>query len=241
MKKQLLVPIFLLLSLVAQAQIKIDTLKTIKRGVSGSVIPIKNIIKPNTTPSNGTAVPTIQKDDIPSTEPAQPTLTDADYSLAVVTTTIKTGRDNKEYPSRIMMRLLCNSKSWRSGFVLDYSNELAVNSTMPLIISQMSSYNASANSLNEYKQHGLLFVIKYWPNIVLDAWKIESLSLTLEFKDKNGNPHPTMGRKTITFNDSSLWMDGFDKQVIVYETDKYFNPLPVTQCKRENYIQGLQD
>lgn len=170
-----------------------------------------------------------------------PVLTDADYFLSVVTATIKTGNDNKEYPSQLSMYAYCGNMLANNhhGFLLyGYKNELKKNSTIPLVIGQIATarkYNANENSLAAYRQYGLKFYLGYSVNFQLDAWKIESLSLTLEFKDAKGNPHPTMGHKVVTFYDANLWMDGYDKQVAFYKTDQYFNALPVSQSSYKNF------
>lgn len=59
----------------------------------------------------------------------------------------------------------------------------------------------------------------------MDAWKIENVSLSLEFRDGKGNLHPTSGKKTITFTNASTFLDEFDKRLLICTADAYFNPL----------------
>jgi len=179
-----------------------------------------------------------------STQPVQNK--DADYFLSVVTTIFKTGSDNKEFPSPIRVQVYSGNLNYSNnhGFRMsNYKNELPKNSTIPLVIAQQdgyNSYNAIENSLANYKQYGLRFFLVYDANVSLDAWKIESIALKLEFKDAAGNPHPTMGNKLITFYGSNLWMDGFDKIITFFKTDKYFNPLPVQQTGKWSDVNNLK-
>jgi hypothetical protein len=59
----------------------------------------------------------------------------------------------------------------------------------------------------------------------LDAWKIEGVTLTLEFRDQNGNPHPTLGQKVITFSNAQGFLNGYFERSMTCTTDGYFNPL----------------
>lgn len=166
--------------------------------------------------------------------PPAPVKTDADYCLSVVKVTIKTGRDNKEYPSKVYITVCTGAQKLKTlsthGFRLTgYTNELKANSTETLFIEKVYGYSATENSLAAYKQNGVKFLLQYEGFSAFDAWKIESISLTLEFKDAAGNPHPAMGTKTIVFPNADLWMDGFNKIYTYYKTDTYFNVMPVRQ------------
>jgi len=166
--------------------------------------------------------------------PPAPAKTDADYYLSVVKVTIKTGRDNKEYPSKVYITVCTGAQKLKTlsthGFRLTgYTNELKVNSTENLFIEKSYGYSTTENSLAAYKQNGVKFLLQYEGFSAFDAWKIESISLTLEFKDAAGNPSPSMGIKTILFPNADLWMDGFDKIYTYYKTDTYFNVMPVRQ------------
>jgi len=67
--------------------------------------------------------------------------------------------------------------------------------------------------------------IIYKPNFFADAWKIENVSITLEFRDVNGNLHPSLGQKTIQFPNAATFLDNFDKRILICTADKYFNAL----------------
>ena len=218
-------------------------------GISQESTPENTPSKPPTTPTTPTTGAQHNSTPPPNVtgSPAQ-VKTDADYYLSVVKLTIKTGRDNKEYPSEISVAVCPGSQTIdfnkaipnSHGFRLrQYKNELSVNTTQDLFIEKESRYSAAENSLTAYKQYGLKFWLFYYDKSILNtgAWKIESLSLTLQFKDAAGNPHPTMGSKTIIFPDWDLWMDAFDKVHTYYRTDGYFNPLPVKQFNLQGFVE----
>lgn len=163
---------------------------------------------------------------------SSPVLTDADYFLAVAKVTVKTGKDNKENGSSIILRVYPNAgtDNWRKGYNQEnYKSELKIWSTNSFTLPRAASFDQSFNSLANYKQAGIMVDINYntvgnGPFFALDAWKIEEVGVTLEFKDKNGNPHPTMGSKTIYFTDSNMYLD-FKKWQLYCKTDQYFNTL----------------
>lgn len=173
-----------------------------------------------------------------------PALTDNDYFLSAVKISLKTGKDNKEYPSSLSISISPGNVTnyynvGNSCFRLsNYKNELKINSSTDLYIPQTNQYYpyiAADNTLAKYKQNGLTLQMVYLANLLFDAWKIDGISLTLQFKDAHGNPHPTMGNKTITFTDANLWMDGYDKVVTLYRTDGSFNPMPAWQGSVATY------
>ena len=55
-------------------------------------------------------------------------------------------------------------------------------------------------------------------------WKIESVTLILEFKDQHGNLHPTMGNKTIVFSNAYGFLNN-DYRDIECITDGNLAPL----------------
>ena len=81
-------------------------------------------------------------------------------------------------------------------------------------------------SLNVLQNAGIRFSIRYSANFQLDAWKIEGVIFTVEFRDQNGNLHPTLGTKTITFNNANGFLNGYaGTTAMICNTDGYFNPL----------------
>lgn len=160
------------------------------------------------------------------------TVNDADYFLAVAKMTVKTGKDNKENGSTIILRVYpaAGTDNWRKGYNQEnYKSELKVWSTSDFTLPRAADFDQNFNSLVHYKQTGIMVDINYntignGPFFALDAWKIEEVGVTLEFKDKNGNPHPTMGSKTIYFTNPNMYLD-FKKWQLYCKTDQYFNTL----------------
>ncbi|SDJ82293.1 hypothetical protein SAMN04487898_104360 [Pedobacter sp. ok626] len=160
------------------------------------------------------------------------TINDADYFLAVAKVTLKTGKDNKENGSSLILRVYpaAGSDNWRKGYNQEnYKSELKVWGTNDFTLPRSAAFDQNFNSLAHYRQTGIMVDVNYntvgnGPFFALDAWKIEEVSVTLEFKDKNGNLHPTMGSKTIYFTDSNMYLD-FKKWQLYCKTDQYFNAL----------------
>mgnify|MGYP001087805229 CR=1 FL=1 len=175
------------------------------------------------------------------TPTSTPALTDADYFLGVAKITIKTGKDNKELNSKLILRVYPNAgtDNWRKGYELnDYKDVLKTWSTNSFTLPRSGGFDKSFNSLANYKQDGVMVDIFYdtfgnGPFCLLDAWKIEEVSVTLEFKDVNGNPHPTFGSKTIYFSGSDMYLD-YQKWHLFCKTDQYFNTLPTFILRRDS-------
>lgn len=174
------------------------------------------------------------------TSASSPALTDADYFLSVAKVTIKTGKDNKELNSKLIVRVYpaSGTDNYQKGYMLEnYMPELKIWSTKEFTLPQAPGFDQPFNSLAHYKQTGVMVDILYntlgnGPFFGLDAWKIDEVSATLEFKDKNGNPHPAMPSKTIYFPGSDMYLD-FTKWHLFCKTDAYFNTLPTFITKRE--------
>jgi len=168
--------------------------------------PVKKnvIIKPAATPPPAPAPAPATKTSPPSQpqQPAQQAPTPV-YSLTAVKVTIKTGTDNKEFPSVLGLTVLDkNGNTPLYGLPGNgIKNELAVNSVMDFgLQTDGMRPTAEALRLETIQRTGISLKIYYGPNFFMDAWKIEGVSLTLEFKDQNNNLHPTLGSKTIVFN-----------------------------------------
>ncbi|WP_199141974.1 hypothetical protein [Pedobacter sp. ASV12] len=165
---------------------------------------------------------------------------DADYFLAVAKVTIKTGKDNKELNSKLIVRVYPTSgtDNYQKGYMMEnYMPELKVWSTKEFYLPRAPGFDQAFNSLAHYRQTGVMVDILYntqgnGPFFGLDAWKIDEVNVVLEFKDKNGNPHPTMPSKTIYFTGSDMYLD-FMKWHLFCKTDAYFNTLPTFITKRE--------
>lgn len=187
----------------------------------------------------------------------------ADYFLASAKITVQTGNDNKEANNSLVyvyvgvanysghMAFSVGNISERDG----YAPEMRVNSTTELLPNHSldpdyHSLYSPYNSVCFYKQRGLAVTVYYdnkaWAT---DAWKINSISVTVEFKDAKGNPYPNpaYASKTITFPVNGLigYRAGDDMtsnknqlRMLTMGTDENFNPLPVEFNKYSDiYLQ----
>jgi hypothetical protein len=164
----------------------------------------------------------------------QPTETNtAIYTLTSAKISIKTGNDNKENPSTFLLYITENSGAWGDGRELfaqqnQYPTaELRTNSVSDIPLQKMPGTAADAFSLTNLQSKGLKFVITYSPNFFADAWKIEAVTITLEFKDQHGNIHSTTGGQTIQFNISNGLLTN-TKRKMTGATDGFFIPKPVS-------------
>lgn len=150
------------------------------------------------------------------------------YTLSSVRVNIKTGSDNKEFPSQVYR------EGWKKGeffnalsapgrlYKIATVNEMAVNSNIELGLGKIAPDDKL--SLSNLQTSGVELRITYLANIFLDAWEIENISCTLEFRDQNGKLHPTMGTKNISFSNAAGFLDGKYK-AMVCTTDQNFNSL----------------
>lgn len=137
-----------------------------------------------------------------TTEPAQPSYVPV-YTLTAVKVTLQTGNDNKDFQASLNLTLF-QRNPYQGIYGLPgngIKNELPVNSVMDFGL-ENNGYAPTVEKLKleTLQQTGLTLTIYYGPTFFLDAWKIEGVKLTLEFKDQNGNLHPVYGNKTIVFN-----------------------------------------
>lgn len=178
----------------------------------------------------------------------------SDYFLQSCKITIKTGNDNKEAnnslvyfyvgPANYNQNTFLSLGDWPKG--TGYAPEMKVNSSTDILLS--TAYGKSEyNSLCFYKQKGIALTIIYnnkaWAS---DAWKINDISLTLYFKDRNGNayPHPAYASKTINFTNLSALLgykfgddisnNANQTRILTIGTDQNFNPLAPEFKKLEN-------
>ena len=100
------------------------------------------------------------------------------------------------------------------------------NSNTEFGLEKRTDGNLKDLTLDVLQNAGIEFRIHYSANFQLDAWKIEGVSVTLEFRDQYGNLHPTLAQKTITFSNANGFLNGYDGTRIMNCTaDGYFNPL----------------
>lgn len=145
------------------------------------------------------------------------------YSLTSVRVNIRTGSDNKEFPSKVYVTLMAKStpSNWRNYLQFNLDNEMKINSNTEF---GLDLEGRPPTPLEDFQKSGLKLSISYVPNFFADAWKIESVSLVLEFKDQFGNLHPTLGNKTVAFSTAYGFLNG-DYHYMECYTDASFAPL----------------
>lgn len=145
------------------------------------------------------------------------------YTLTAVKANIRTGNDNKEFPSEVTVGLSSRNGNIRGGFVQkNLRNEMKSNSNTEFGLQKSGTGDLL---LTDLQNSGIIFTIYYSANFQFDAWKIEGVTLTLEFRDQQGNLHPTLGQKTITFGNANGFLNGYFERRMECTTDGYFNPL----------------
>jgi hypothetical protein len=148
------------------------------------------------------------------------------YTLTSVRVNIRTGGDNKEFPSGVLITTKAKdvpTSDWSPFSQVNLTNEMRINSDTEVGLQRDSQLRGEAN-LEAFQRSGIKLTITYLPNFFADAWKIEKVSLVLEFKDQFGNPHPTFGSKTIVFNNAYGFLNN-DYRYLDCVTDGSFAPL----------------
>ena len=208
-KASFLTVILFLMVITAQAQIKRET-----------PVQKRTPPPPPSAPGNKT-----------TTNPGK-TTTPAVYALTSVRVNIRTGNDNKEFPSGVYvtLRAISDRTRWRNYIQQSLPNEMKINSNTEFGLNVVDG----TIGLETFQQSGLLLSINYAPNIIFDAWKIESVSVVLEFKDQNGNLHPTLGSKTVVFSNATGFLNNEYRYMNCF-TDASFTPMTAVVSK--NYGQ----
>lgn len=185
-------------------------------------------------PAKGTAT-------TPAATPPPPaqTSTIINYKLTGVRVKITTGRDNKETPSEVYVKFSLPeqySSSYCAFAQWNLQNEMPVNTDIEVGLKKYSNVNLSLIStkltmsrpeelrtggtdisLTDIQQHGGRLMIKYYPHLFTDAWRIENVTLMLEFKDNNGNLHPVHGSKTLSFANARTFLNAGNERYLICE------------------------
>lgn len=164
---------------------------------------------------------------VPRTKTAPPAATNpgpnsSNFYLTSAKVTIYTGNDNKEESAQMQMQLSLGTEGISSNWE---RKEFAVNSAKEIIIKPDydRSYYPEKLRLTNVETGGVKLFIRYSPNFILDAWRIEKVLLTLEFRDDNGNLHPVVGTKNILFmNANALLTNRLGMLICV--ADKFLMP-----------------
>ena len=151
------------------------------------------------------------------------------YTLTAARVNIRTGHDNKEYPSEVRATIGVNkSGGMEYAFFVqeNLKNEMRINSNTEFGLEKYINNNMKEITLEALQRTGLQLRIWYQANFQLDAWKIENISVTIEFRDQNGNQHPTLAQKTINFTNANGYLNRYPgTTTMLCDTDGYFNAL----------------
>jgi hypothetical protein len=175
--------------------------------------------------------------------PPPPPASTTQYILSSVKVNLFTGNDNKELPSVVNLNVyrILQSKTVPGtpdpdggrllyfGYVQGNSSaEFRVNSNTELTLDPVyppgDDHYENVNGLTWIQQYGLRLRIDYLPNFLTDAWKIDHVTMTLEFKDIQGRPDPSMPMKTVVFQNCATLMTN-NKMTLILDTDKFLMPI----------------
>jgi len=192
-------------------------------------VPTKKMVKPLDIPSQPSTTPTTPA--APTAPPPAPAPAPI-YSLSGVSVKIKTGADNKESLSTVLLNLYNTSTN-----VLCFQHPQTINaqfdsnSEMQFRLVRFSMQgrpdNAPSLLLNSIQNNGLRFDIGYSPNFIFDAWKVQGVTLVLEFSDQFGKPHPSLSSVPIQISNAVGMLDGTNNKMSCY-IDKNFRSLNST-------------
>ena len=185
---------------------------------------IKTIPQPAPSPAPAPPPPSTQQ---PVAKQA-PAASDLVYSLTSVRVNIRTGNDNKEYPSNVRTTLGVRGSGMEYSYFVqeNLKNEMRSNTNTEFGLEKVTGSNFKDITMDVLQNAGIRVRIAYAANFQLDAWKIEGVSVTLEFRDHNGNLHPTLAQKTITFSNANGFLNGYNgTTTMICTADGYFNPL----------------
>jgi|GEM_PF-3484521 len=153
------------------------------------------------------------------------------YTLNSVKVSIQTGNDNKENGASMIFFVREKTGVWGQGadlFQGGSKSELKVNSTTELILDKVPATTAASYTLENLQARGLYFAVYYSPNFLTDAWKIEAITITLEFKDQYGNLHSSFGNRVVQYNISNGLLTNSKWLLKATADGAFFIPSPVT-------------
>jgi len=153
------------------------------------------------------------------------------YTLNSAKVNIRTGNDNKENGAGMIFFFREKDGIWGKGADLFQGGskaELKVNSNFELPLEKVTSTTTSSFTLDNLQAKGLYFGVYYSPNFFSDAWKIEAITVTLEFKDQFGSLHSTFGNRIIQYNISSGLLTNSNWLLKATADGSFFTPSPVT-------------
>ncbi len=141
--------------------------------------------------------------------PPPPTTTANDpaaFFLTSAKVTVLTGDDDKEWPTEIGFRLFRtppmpaqkNDPVWNCFAYPTYTEALPARSTREFTLLR-DALRDDLVSLQSIQSTGLTLAIDYRIRNNWTFWKISTIWIELEFKDRSGKPHPIFGYKKLMF------------------------------------------
>ncbi|QEC44303.1 hypothetical protein [Pseudobacter ginsenosidimutans] len=222
--RKLFLIITILSSMVSRGQVIKETSKPVTQQK-----PVK--LAPHASEKNATPV-----------APLNPGPSVVPYYLRAATVVMYTGNDNKEMLSTISITLSRKGEKLNtitngqpnpdvplfasSPSQLHKNTEFRINTSNDIVLQSLFTTQNSLHELGigQIEKNGLRLTIRYSPNFMADAWKLDKVSLVLRVQDANGNSHPALDYKVIRFPKSQLMTN--DKRELVCETDGAFLPTP---------------
>ena len=148
------------------------------------------------------------------------------YKLVGASLNLASGADNKESPSQVALEIYNRQTSgilFHQPFQAN-TGEFKSNQDVTVGLDRHPSANEQDLTLASIMQLGLALRIYYKPNWGTDAWKIEGATLTLDFRDQNGNEPPTgFVPKRVAFNNATGFLNAWD-HVLTCWTDGKLKP-----------------
>ncbi|MBS4063608.1 MAG: hypothetical protein KGZ74_03565 [Chitinophagaceae bacterium] len=163
------------------------------------------------------------------TTPVAPAPAPSVYYISNIKFTIHTGNDNKELNSTFFVFVTENEGIWGKGRDLFGTTskhnaiELKPNSSTDIALVKYPDADPNAYTLSNLEAKGLRFRIMYIPGFLLDAWKIDAVTIVAEFKDQYGRLHPVSPYRTIRFDNQGGLLTKTKKDMIGV-TDSFLNP-----------------
>lgn len=193
--------------------------------------PIKKMSKPLEMPAQPTPTQPTAPPPTSTTRPPAPPATPV-YSLSGASVKIRTGADNKEGLSSVILNLYnanTNVICFQHPQVINAQFDSHSEMQFRLVKFSMQGRpdNAPSLLLNAIQSNGLRFDIGYTPNFIFDAWKVQGLTLVLEFSDQFGKPHPSLASVPIQISNAVGTLDGTNNKMSCY-IDKNFRSLNST-------------
>lgn len=165
------------------------------------------------------------------------------YYLSSVKVNIGTGSDNKESLSNVSVEFWVRQTGYSIFAQNNLTNEMKKNSTSSIGLEMNNTYTSGTVpgsvptiykttdagnlriTLSDLKTYGMAVRVIYKPDFFMDAWKIENLSVTLEFRNAQGQPDAAAPTKNISFSNAATFLDNYDKRMLICTADQYFNSL----------------